>query len=456
MLPAGSYHIDLAQPRMRLIKTLLAPHVDMDALFVKEQMRRYQQRKGDQIYDVTAWCLPLMSGIEAYLAAAPIPGDFEALEQPPAATGGVLGDPAKVAYLVPWGTLDASRACAAMLRAGLRVHSADKAFTINDRDYAAGSLIVKVAGNPDDLHRQLEQISAETSATIHTTDTSWVQKGINFGSNQVRFVPPPRIALAWERPTSAYSAGAARFVLEHRLGVPVTIVSTERLARADLSSFTALVLPSASRRGGASYTRALGEDGVAAIREWITSGGTLVALGGATGWLAEEEVGLLATKRVQREREGADGEDATPSVSGDEEAPLVPAAWLPESESPSAIPGALLRATLDPEHWIAAGYGGTREEPAQLSVLVNSSNIFEPLTIDRGANVGLYHPPQSLLASGTIWPAERTLIAQKPFLMVQPLGSGHVVAFTEDPNFRAYVEGMTQLFINAVLLGPAH
>ena len=45
-------------------------------------------------------------------------------------------------------------------------------------------------------------------------------------------------------------------------------------------------------------------------------------------------------------------------------------------------------------------------------------------------------------------------LAQKAFLMHQPLGRGHVVAFAEDPNYRAYAEATQLLFMNAVLLGP--
>jgi hypothetical protein len=40
--------------------------------------------------------------------------------------------------------------------------------------------------------------------------------------------------------------------------------------------------------------------------------------------------------------------------------------------------------------------------------------------------------------------------------MHQAIGQGHVVAFAEDPNFRAFAEATELLFINAVLLGPAH
>jgi hypothetical protein len=38
--------------------------------------------------------------------------------------------------------------------------------------------------------------------------------------------------------------------------------------------------------------------------------------------------------------------------------------------------------------------------------------------------------------------------------MHQPTGQGHVIAFAEDANYRAFSEGTMLLFMNAVLLGP--
>jgi hypothetical protein len=47
-------------------------------------------------------------------------------------------------------------------------------------------------------------------------------------------------------------------------------------------------------------------------------------------------------------------------------------------------------------------------------------------------------------------------LPQKAFLIHQPMGQGHIIAFAEDPNYRAYAETTQFLFINAVLLGAAY
>ncbi len=36
------------------------------------------------------------------------------------------------------------------------------------------------------------------------------------------------------------------------------------------------------------------------------------------------------------------------------------------------------------------------------------------------------------------------------------MGRGMVIAFTQDPNVRAYLDGLNTLFINAIFRGAAH
>jgi hypothetical protein len=54
-----------------------------------------------------------------------------------------------------------------------------------------------------------------------------------------------------------------------------------------------------------------------------------------------------------------------------------------------------------------------------------------------------------------VWDEASPQLANKAFLIHQPVGRGRLVAFAEDPNYRAYAEATQLLFINAVLLGSA-
>ena len=41
-------------------------------------------------------------------------------------------------------------------------------------------------------------------------------------------------------------------------------------------------------------------------------------------------------------------------------------------------------------------------------------------------------------------------------MVIEPQSRGFVVGFTTDPNYRAYMDGLNVLFLNAVFRGPAH
>ncbi len=64
--------------------------------------------------------------------------------------------------------------------------------------------------------------------------------------------------------------------------------------------------------------------------------------------------------------------------------------------------------------------------------------------------------PNDLLVSGQLWAENRVRLAFKPAVMVDGLGSGQLIAFTQDPTVRGYLEGLKPLLINAIFLGPAH
>ncbi|MFB3905461.1 MAG: M14 family metallopeptidase [Acidobacteriota bacterium] len=464
--PAGAYYVPLAQPARPLVTTLLARETPMDDAFLKEQERRYQKRLRDQFYDVTAWSLPLLYNVPCYPVQKTPSDDLATLHELPSVQGQVLGGKSSLAYLVPWGTNAAVHALAKALSQGIRIYSADKPFTQKRRKFPAGSLIVKVKGNPADLHERLVQVARDTGADIFATETAWVDEGVNFGSAEVRFVKKPNVALAYNVPTDDSSAGALRFLIEQAYDYPVTIIPTRYLATANLKDLDVLILPDASGFGG-GYQGTLGEAGAQKLKQWVSAGGTLIAIGEATRWLTEEKTGLLATSREYRdgspvkstvpsgEKSGAQAEakpkeeKAAPTAAEKKRFDLEKAI-LPEKELPGRIPGALMRVQLDPEHWLAFGYD------TETPVMVSSRNIFTPLKLDKGRNVGLFSKADKLMMSGFSWADAREQLAEKAYLMNQPLGSGHVVAFAEDPAYRAFCDGLNILLFNAIFLGPAH
>jgi hypothetical protein len=509
-IPAGAYLVSNAQPAGRLVRNLLDLKTDQSAEFIARQEARRQRRQPDQIYDITAWSLPLVYDVEVTTSATPItaratpvPAAYDA----PPATRAVAA--AKVGYLVPWGTAAASLTAEALAQ-GLRVESVGGAFTLGGRTYPIGTALVRTAGNPADLPARMSALATRHGAEVIPIDSGYIESGTSLGSPVNAAFKRPRVLLAWDQPTSSLSAGWTRYVLERRFGQAVTAVRTASLGRVDFADYDVLVLPSGN------YAGQIGDAVLARVKDWLRLGGTLVTLAEATRWAVGSGVGLLDTNALLKDGRpdvpattgaapsgGASastssasapaaasaGSTAKPSgatakpSSSDQPAARQPGpaskpeslpspgtrpsraesreapspddvafdkAIQPDRERPDAQPGALLRATVDTDHWLSAG------SDSETQVVIEGARVFAPIKLNAGRNVVYYAPKTSLVASGLIWPEGQDLLVRKPYLMHQPFGQGHVIAFAEDPNYRAYTEATMLLFMNAVLLGPAY
>ncbi len=457
IVKAGSYVVPLDQPLGRLASVLLEKQISMGEAFEKEQQRRAERRLPDEIYDVTAWPLGLLWGVPVTGVSDAVAGmKLERLKPGDAPVGGVAGE-GSVAYLLPWNGPAAIRAVAGLLHAGVKVAAAGKPFTLAGHRYETGTAIIRRAGNPENLRDTLAATAKETGVTFVGTATGYVDDGIDLGSTSVHALKAPRIALAWDQPTSATGAGALRHAIERVFGYPVTAVRTASLSFADLSHFDVILLPD---EGSGGYERVLGEDGGRRLAGWVRDGGVLVAVGDGAAWLCGEKVGLLATRPEKR---GGPGEPAEKPTEKAADRPADPPAdkapnrkafdyerfITPEDEQPPAVPGSVMRVILDPEHYLAAGF-----PDGSVDVLVASRLIFSPLKLDKGVNVGIYAGADQLVQSGFVLKPSREQLPNKAYLMTQKLGRGKVIAFAEDPAARGFTVATMILLANAVFLAP--
>ncbi len=446
--PAGSYIVSLAQPAKRLAKTLLERMTPQDKEFLDEQRKRNRLRQSEDFYDVTAWSLPLIFDQPCYAAEEESKVATTLLKEPPKPAGGIRGGEAKLAYLIAWGTQSASAGLSDLFRRDIRVHSIDKPFRLNGRDFPAGTLIIKRKDNPADLHQLMTRLATEHGLEIEATDSAWVEAGPNFGSAAVRHLARPRIALVYNAPTSPNSAGWTRYLLEQRYGYPVTTIRADQMRTVDLSRYNVIILPDSL----SGYTAVFGDG--AGLREWAQRGGVLIGIAGAINWLTDEKVGLLASKREKREKvvERAKKDDGGGANNGQPTAMVDPVekAIEPIDEYPSSTPGALLRVHVDREHWLGFGYGETA------TVMVDSNRIYPLLRLDRGTNVAWYLSGEKAVVSGHLWDDARRQLPNKAYLLHSRVGRGHVIGFVEDPNYRAFMDGLNGFMMNAVFLGPGH
>ena len=478
-IPAGSYVVPLDQPEKRLIQSILEPRTEQQAEFLAEerQKRAWNRVRGRNVpsdragfYDVTAWALPYAFGVEAYAIEEPIAAG-DPLAAPPVVRGGVVGGPARSAYLFDPRTVGSTRLALALLREEFKVAVARKPFATGGRSWPRGTFVVRVERNPRSLGERLPALAAESGVAVAAVNTAWTEQGIDLGSANVDSLEAPRIAVLADVPTDETAYGAIWFLLERRLEQPFTALRTEEVAGAELQRYNAIVLPDGR---ATDYRERLGEKGVERLTRWVEDGGALILTGGASALAVHEKVKWSKARLLGPPPEKEEGEDGgeekdREAEEQDKDAPLAPARRAGEAPAEAKdgleteselrrqvarreketelIPGAIFAADLEPRHFLAYGY-----EEAPLPVLVQSSLVFS--ASPSGANVVRIRKERPRL-SGFAWPEAESRLRGAAYVIDEPRERGHVILFADDPNFRNFWRGLEKLFTNAILLGPS-
>ncbi len=425
-IPAGSYVVDFAQPQGRLAKALLEPDAQLDSSFIRQELESRRTNQPERFYDVTAWSMPYTFRVNAWWTRGAVAGAEElpatfgesGQTQPAAPATGRFG------YAFEPGSEASTRMLATLLRDSARVWYAQRGFRVGDARFPHGAFVVRAAANDTSIHDIVRRAAASSGARVAPLNSALVDEGTDLGSNSVIPIRIPRVALVGGSPVNGNSFGFAWYAFDQRIGYPVTTIAATSMNAGMLSNFDVLVIPSA----GGGLDNVLGDGGRAALASWVRAGGVLVTLDGSTAWLAGERTGI-SRLRLRRDTTRAD------STLG---APL-----------PADVPGAILRATVDTLSPLLAGVRET-----EIPVLMFSDRIYRvPNDLRAAEAVIRYAPENRLRLAGYLWPEVPARVAGSPYLWTERVGSGRVIAFAGDPNFRDMWRGLLPIFANAVLLG---
>lgn len=442
--PAGYLAVPQAQPAARLIRSLLDRDTPLPPDFLAEQERRRSVDLPHELYDVTAWAVGPMAGVDVALCNTAVSGNTLAADAPIAPKAEGSGT---FAIAVPWTDSGQARLVTLALREGIEGRVTDKAFSAGGRSFPRGTVVFPAGSNTPEKMARLAALAQDIGASTVALENGWVESGPNLGSEHFVRLTLPRVAVAWDDGVSQLSAGALRYVLEQRIGLPVTPIRTARLARADLSDYDVVLVP----EGNPSAQ--LGEAGQRALRAFVQRGGVLVAIGDSLETFSSGDTPLLGVKR-----EAALGRD--PAAAEEAKGELAEAAEIASDAAyrdaikdpaalPDTLPGALLNVVGEPDSFLSAGY----DDGAV--VLATGTQIFTPLGRDKGINAVRFAAPGNLVASGYVWDENRRQMAYKPYLMAQPTGRGLVIGFAHDPSTRGFLEGLDLMIANAVLIAPS-
>ena len=335
-------------------------------------------------------------------------------------------------YILDWDDYNSVAALNYLQKNNLITYTAFKPFSVkvNEtsgiKNFNYGSILIPVSKqkiSSDKLYEIIKTAQEKFNVPIFNSESGFSIKGIDLGSNNFRVNKPVKVALLIGEGVNSYEAGEVWHLMDTRVGMPLSKIRLSQFSRISLDKYTTLIMVSGS------YNQLTKID-IDKINDWVKKGNTLVTIAQGSSWVIE--------KKLVKETLLEPSNDSIFSRKN-----YVSAA---ENIGRERIGGAILNVDLDLTHPLAFGY-----RDSSIPVYKNN-NVFINKTKDHYSSVGIYSKDPHI--DGYI--SEKNMknnFKNTASLIVSRLGSGRVVIFADNPNFRGSWYGTNKLFLNAIYFG---
>jgi hypothetical protein len=408
--PAGSYVVKTAQAFRPHILDMFEPQQHPDA-------RPEPRASPTPPYDLAGWTLAFQMGVAFDRILDPIDGPFKRVTAATPVPGIIGGDAKPAGYLLSHRQNDAFAVVNELLDRGEHVWwPRDRALGRH-----SGTGAIYVAAGP------------QTGAVLRRAAG---ERGISAtGVARPPAGPALRLRRArvglWDRYGGATTSGWIRWILE-QYGFPFELVYAKTLDAGHLTDrFDVLILPDEAVPGGreqpadsvpAGYRHMTGtlsrSRTVPRLVEFVEGGGTLIAIGDATG--IARSLGVPVKSALVTTSAGAE---------------------VPLSQDRFYIPGSLLRVQVD--NTAPLGYGFERA----VDVMFDNSPAFSVTASGRVRRVAWYGD-RSVLRSGWAWGQEH--LRGSAAVVDAQVGRGRVLLLGPEVTFRAQSHGTFKFLFNAI------
>lgn len=381
-------------------------------------------------YDVSAWTLPKAFNIP--FSQVSHNRRFRIAEQ--AYQGDSPWQPSElqstnVGYAFSWEHYFAPRLLNQLLQQGVHARLAAEAMTIStpqgEQHFPAGTVLVTRAYQQHDwsqVQQWVANYSNQSQIPVHTISRGLTPStGMDIGSRSIDPVNKPEVLLVVGDGVPVQEAGEAWYYLDRHVNLPVTKVETQRLDRIDLSRYTHIIMVN----GRYSFSDAL----TSRLQQWVRAGGTLIGQKGGARWMSNN--GLLGAHFVEQAEF-----DAQFNARG------LSYADRNDYFAQQRVAGAIFATELDLSHPLAAGFTRT-----SLPVFKDSTMA---MRADSAPFVDVARYTDAPVLAGYVSEGNREVIKERAAIVAHRLGSGRVVGFADNVNFRGYFWGTSKLMANAI------
>jgi len=408
----------------------VVPVNQLQSRMVKNFFETHDKYLDSVFYDASAWSVSNFYNMKHKALKSFDPNKLERLNDM------VVNNPkvskSNYAYILDWDDYNTPAALNHLHKNGVISYSAYKPFSIkvNEDDYVKsfnrGTVMVPVSKQKIDSQKlfQIVQSTQEKfNIPVFSTETGYSSAGIDLGSNFFRINKKVKVAMLIGDGVSSYEAGEVWHLLDTRVHIPLTKIRLNQFNRTSLDKYTTLVMVSGT------YGQ-ISEKDIKKIKDWVSKGNTLVTIGSASSWAIKKEIvseSLVETKKdtvFSRKRYI----DAREYIGRE------------------AIGGSILSVDLDLTHPLTFGYRDN-----SIPVYKNN-NVFLSKSESQYSSVALYSKEPHIDGYISKNNMEKN-IKGSASLIVSSIGSGRVVLFADNPNFRGTWYGTNKLFLNAIFFG---
>jgi hypothetical protein len=311
---------------------------------------------------------------------------------------------------------------------GVFVQTATRTFSTNingeNKHFGFGSIIISVQQQKigaDELYNIVRKASVAANIKVHTVATGFSNTGIDLGSNYVKTLKKPEAAMIIGTGVAASEAGEIWHLLDQRLNMPITKIDILNFSRVRLERYNTLVMVS----GAYNF---LDKNSIDKIKAWVQNGNTLITIKSGAEWAIKNGFTKFKLAVDSSTTKGRFDYDRASDMEG-----------------AKALGGSIFSIDLDTTHPI--GYGFSKRK---VSVYKNNATFFQNSTSAYSTIAQYTNTP---LVGGYLHPNSLKMIKNSPSILVGAEGSGRVILFADEPNFRGTWYGTNKLFLNALFLG---
>ena len=368
-------------------------------------------------YDITAWAASYAYGIKCYA----VKEKLEFSGEPKSMNTTIVDVNSNYGVLIPYNSFSSAKILAYILKSGIKARYVEKPFTIKNKMYDRGTLVILKTSNLSNWLAVANEACKKYNVQAESVETGFVDKGVDFGSPDIRIIASaPKVAMITGDQVSSLAAGEVWHYFDKMLEYPLTLLNAADLGRLNLKNYDVLILPDGGYR---TLTEKTITD---KLKDFVRSGGKIIAMENAVALMAND----WGLKNIENRPDTKS--DSTVKKYGDRD----------KASLGNSVPGAIYKIDLDNTHPLGFGY------PDFYYTLKQDNILYEMMK--EGWNVGTIK--KDAYITGVAGEKVKAKLKDGMLFGVQDIGRGTVVYLTEDPLFRNFWENGKLLFANAIFL----